>query len=279
MSQTEVLKYFATWIERETGIVYEEQNLYQLADRLETLAKHFKLGSTHELWQKAQGGISGEFRQLLVDIATNNETSFFRDAKFYECLEASLLPKLLDTKRPLQDLQVWSVASSTGQEPYTLAMLLSELAEKVYQKPPKILATDISTRVLEKAREGRYSDLEIRRGMPERLLAKYFKKDAAGLWTLDSKIRGMVDFQQLNLRTPFAYAQSFDLVLCRNVLIYQRLSAKIDIIQRLAKHIRPGGVFLLGSGESLLGLSNDFQQSLVDGVAVYTRKVGQQNAA
>jgi chemotaxis protein methyltransferase CheR len=273
MNDNEVLLYFAQWIERETGIIYENHNLYQLQDRLDQLVRVFNLTSKTELWKKAQSGIEGEFRRSLIDISTNNETSFFRDGKFFECLEKTLLPELVKERGGLSVLKIWSVASSTGQEPYSLAMIVSDMAAKLGQPAPHILATDISERVIAKAKQGVFSDIEVQRGLSPERRDRYFKMNANKTWNLDPKVCSMVDFRKLNLKDNFSLETSFDLILCRNVLIYQRVPAKIDMIKKITKNLRPGGVFLMGSGESLIGLTTDLQQKLVDGVAVFSHSV------
>lgn len=130
MNSKEILKYFSKWIEYETGIIYQEHNLYQLQDRLDQLVRHFKLESPLDLRKRVEAGGGLEFRSKLIDISTNNETSFFRDAKFFECLERSVLPGLVKACGGLANIKIWSVASSSGQEPYSLAMLLVELGKR-----------------------------------------------------------------------------------------------------------------------------------------------------
>jgi len=272
VKQAEVIDFFARWIELETGIIYEVHNLFQLQDRLEQLSRHFGLESTEELWQKAQDGIQGEFRQKLTDIATNNETSFFRDKKFYDCLRQNIFPSLIAETGKLSSLKIWSVASSTGQEPYSLVMILTEMGRSMNEVPPRILATDISERALDRAKAGRFTEIEVNRGLSSNLKSRYFKPDLNNQWILDEKIRNLVDFQHLNLRSAFSLNQKFDLILCRNVLIYQRVKAKTEIINKITSHLRPGGIFLMGSGESLIGLSSDYLQILTDGTAVYRKK-------
>ena len=191
MIQDQALRYFADWIEQEVGIIYEEHNLYQLQDRLEKLARVQGVGSVAELWQLAQKGISGPFKQLLVDISTNNETSFFRDTKFFECLQAKVLPDLY--KKNVAPLKIWSVASSSGQEAYSLVMLLSE-GNYLNQTPPFILATDISERILARAEAATYSEIELNRGVSGPFKSKYFQSDINGQWRFRSDLKKLVQF-------------------------------------------------------------------------------------
>jgi chemotaxis protein methyltransferase CheR len=279
MINDEVLMFFARWIEKEMGVIYEKHNLYQLKDRLENLTKQLELGSTTELWQKAQEGITGNFRTKLIDISTNNETSFFRDTKVFACLEKTVFPKLIQQAGDLSKLNIWSVACSTGQEPYSMAMILNQFGKKLNSLPPKIFATDISNRAMERAILGKFSDLEVGRGLPIDLKQKFFKQDMNGQWDLSSEIKSTVQFQHLNLRQNFTVPSKFDLVLCRNVLIYQKVEAKADIIKRIAANMRPGGILIMGSGESLIGLSTEFDQTMTDEVAIYSRKATAVKAA
>jgi chemotaxis protein methyltransferase CheR len=279
MMNDEVLMFFARWIEKEMGVIYEAHNLYQLKDRLENLAKQMELKSTTELWQKAQEGISGVFRTKLIDISTNNETSFFRDTKVFTCLEKKVFPQLIQQAGDLSKLNIWSVACSTGQEPYTMAMILNQFGRSLNALPPKIFATDISNRAMEKAKSGKFSDLEVNRGLSPELKQKFFRQDLNGHWDLSPEIKSTVTFQHLNLKQNFSVPYKFDLVLCRNVLIYQKVEAKVDIIRRIAENMRPGGIMIMGSGESLIGLSSEFDQTLTDDVALYSRKASAAKAA
>jgi chemotaxis protein methyltransferase CheR len=284
MNQSDTLKFFADWIERELGIVYEDSNFFQLQDRLQKLVQTHQLNSIDDFRRRVEGGLTGELRQAFVDESTNNETLFFRDEKFFSSVERYVIADLAKVS-PNRSINAWSVACSTGQEPYSLAILLFEAG----LDSSRILATDIAQRVLVKAQSARYSDLEIRRGLPEKYLSQYFRRNdsaasplAAAIddrWVLEDRIRRMVEFKSLNLTTPFQLHQQFDLIFCRNVLIYQRVQSKKAILSRIASHLRPGGFFLMGSAESLLGLSTEFEQEVVDGVAVYRKKSGVSEAA
>lgn len=279
MNEEAVLQFFASWIEKECGIVYEVHNFYQLKDRIERLTKEINVNTGIELMSKINQGLSADLKQRLIDVATNNETSFFRDAKFFSCLEKNILPEIAKLKKSMAELKIWSVASSTGQEPYSTSILLSELSEQLRQEPPIILATDICSHVLDKAKKAKYTDLEVSRGLTEPLKKKYFRPDPQGGWTLNENIKKHVQFRSLNLLDSFLFSEKFDLVLCRNVLIYQRIESKKLIVKKIYEQLAPGGILLLGAGESLMGLSSEFDQSLVDGVSVYKKKSLQKSVA
>ncbi len=267
-----ILSFFAKFIETELGIVYAEHNYFQLQNRLEEIAKLQGKASLVELYDTAQQGISGHFRQLLLDVATNNETSFFRDPKVFKAIEGVLLPHFLVT-RPSGKIRIWSAANSTGQEALSTAMLILEQGIKQSRTYNfEILGTDISERALSKARAGFYTQLEVQRGLPAPLMIKYFKKDELDRWGASQDLLRHITYKTLNLKQFFTFPDKFDLILCRNVLIYQSVPGKIEILKKISENLAPNGYLIMGSGESMLGLSNDFDQTVVDGAVLYRKK-------
>jgi chemotaxis protein methyltransferase CheR len=268
-----MLKFFAKYIESELGIVYAEHNYFQLESRLEEIAKLVGVPCIQSLYEQAKNGISGQFKQMLLDVATNNETSFFRDPKVFRAIESTILKSAPSFLSPGEKLRIWSAASSTGQEALSLSMMIKEFNQKEKQNIGfSILASDISERVLARAKSGSYTQLEVQRGMPAPYLIKYFKKDDQDKWTAFSALLAQIEFKKINLKADFGIRDQFHLVLCRNILIYQNVEGKIDILNRVAKMIAPGGYLVLGAGESLLGLSTDFEQCIVDGSILYRKK-------
>lgn len=269
-----VLKYFAEIIEKELGIVYSAQNFFQLEKRLDVIAKNLGLASPVEVQQKAiKDGITGVFRQMLLDTATNNETQFYRDPKIYNAIEKFVVPEVKKANPAMMMMRFWSCASSFGQEPYSLAMLLTEMAAKDKTLPRfDITATDISDHALERAKSGMYSQLEIQRGLPAQLMVKYFKKNEKDEWQLTPQIRNLVRFQKMNLLSIQGISGPMDVVLCRNVLIYQRDDKKREILSNISKLISKKGFLILGAAESLIGLSNDYDNIFAEGVVVYRKK-------
>jgi chemotaxis protein methyltransferase CheR len=270
---TEILKYFSSYIEKEVGIIYSDHNAFQLRNRLEDIAKMMGEASIHSLFTTAQKGITGAFKQMLLDVATNNETSFFRDPKVFRAIEQTVLPALLEEGGENKELKIWSAASSTGQEAVSLAILLEEQKAKV-KKPFgfRIVGSDISERVLTKAREGIYTQLEVQRGLPAALMIKYFTKDERDRWCVRPSIRQKMEFRKQNLKESFTQIGKFGIILCRNVLIYQNVDSKKEILDRVSEQLEPGGFLILGSGESLIGLSQDYHQVAVDGAVIYRKK-------
>jgi len=273
MVSKDILIFFADYIEKESGIIYAEHNYYQLQNRLEDISKLMGFSNVEHLHETAKVEIQGPLRQFLIDFATNNETSFFRDTNLFKAIENQVLTPLLQKNGPYQNIRIWSAASSTGQEAITLAILIQEFnLRNKCDFNYTILGTDISERALTTARGGTYSQLEVQRGLPTPLLVKYFKKTGDDRWQVNPEISKHIEFKKLNLKTPLPSMPAFHLVLCRNVLIYQAVEAKSVIIERIAGKIAPGGVLALGSGESLIGLSNRFETVSKDNAILYHLK-------
>lgn len=277
MDNRQLLQFFAKFIETQTGITYSEGIYYQLENRLQTIAKQLGYASLDELAEAAvKNGITGTMKEQLIDLATNNETLFFRDNSLFEALTKGILPALAQTVSDAP-CRIWSAASSTGQEIYSVCMLLHEMQSTYPHARWELTASDISERVLAKASKGMYTPLEVQRGLTPQRLANYFDetKDEANdaAWQIKAFLRKMINFRRLNLieKWPISLG-SFNLILCRNVLIYQTVDQKRAVIQQLAKHLRPGGLLILGGSESLIGLSNDFDQEEVLGTFVYRIK-------
>ena len=266
----EILPFFAKFIEKESGIIYAEHNHFQLQNRLEDIMRLLGMNDLTKLYDRAKTGIDGPFRQMLIDLATNNETSFFRDPKLFKALESLFLTAPgVSMETPLR---IWSAASSTGQEALSLAMMIEEHGRTTGKKIPySILGTDISERVLERARSGSYSQLEVQRGLPSPLLVRYFSKDPQDRWKAAPSILSSIEYRKTNLKERFTNPRPFHLILCRNVLIYQTVAAKKEILSRITETLIPGGILALGSGESLIGLSSEYETLTVDGAIVYRK--------
>lgn len=278
-SSTPAITFFAKFIERELGIVYSEFNYFQLQNRLEEIAKMRQLPSIDELLKTAQNGMPADLKQLVLDVATNNETSFFRDPKLFHSIRTHLVSELIRSSQGAP-IRIWSAACSTGQEPYTLAMLFQEAAESLKEKFDfEISASDISSRVLARAEQARYSQLEVQRGLPSSLMIKYFEKDKDDYWTLKPQLRDRVKFQKLNLLEPFDRLATFDLILCRNVLIYQSVDNKKRIVEKLRRLMRPTTFLVLGAGESMIGLSEEFDSLRIGEAVIYRLRSSPQLAS
>lgn len=278
MQHEDTLKFFAKYIETELGIIYAEHNFFQLQNRLEDIAKLMNVPGLAELHAMAKSGIWGQFKQLLLDTATNNETSFLRDPKVFLAIETFILQKIKEGKS--DTIRIWSAASSTGQEALSVAMTVLESCKKAGVSVSfSIFGTDISERVLERARSATYSQLEVQRGLPAPFLIKYFKKGDQDTWSASAEITKYVEFNKLNLKDSLPFRDPFDLVLCRNVLIYQAPESKKAIISKITSVTKENGWLILGAGESLLGLSSEYETETVNGAIVYRRRAAGAKAA
>ena len=195
----------------------------------------------------------------MIEAMVTNETSFFRDHHPFEDLRTTILPELIRRRAAERRLDLWSAAASTGQEPYSLAILIREQFPELAGWSVNILATDLSAEVLERARAGRYNQIEVNRGLPVTLLMKYFRQQGT-TWELVEEVRRMVDFRALNLARPWPPLPPMDLILLRNVMIYFEPETKREILGRVARLLRPGGYLLLGSAETTLNLDASFRR-------------------
>lgn len=268
----EILNFFSSYIESEVGIVYSDFNEFQLIRRLEEIALLLQCRCVEDLYSKARSGIHGDFKKMILDVATNNETSFFRDQKVFEMLESSLLPLLAEKAQKKRSLRIWCAASSSGQEPLSLNILIKEFEKKNnVSLNASILATDISQRILEKAKLSTYSQLEIQRGLPTKYMLSYFHQLPSGQWVAKKEISENITYQKLNLKHELSFAEDFDLILCRNVLIYQSVDSKKRIVEKIINVLSDQGILLLGAGESLLGITSTCDPHSVLG-AIYYKK-------
>ncbi|UOF00189.1 CheR family methyltransferase [Bdellovibrio reynosensis] len=265
------LSYFAQWIEKELGIIYSQENYFQLQNRLEEIVRTMKFNGIDELYSKVQEGAVGQLKQLLIDSATNNETSFFRDARLFTAIEQEIIPNLIKQK-PGQKLRFWSAASSMGQEAYSLAMICDQFAKTNSTFDYEIFASDISAKALRRVEEATYSTLEVGRGLTPTQLQKHFTPVGDGNYRVNTNLRSRVKTGRVNLRESFRQVGTFDLILCRNVLIYQRVEAKKEIISRLTNQLESNGLLVMGAGESMIGISQDFEQKDAMGAIFYQLK-------
>ena len=194
----------------------------------------------------------------VVEAMTTNETFFFRDKVPFDHLRDTILPGLIQARAARKSLRIWSAASSTGQEPYSIAMCLKEKGASLAGWRIEIVATDLSQEVLEKSKAGVYSQFEVQRGLPIQLLVKYFTQ-SGDIWQLNADVRSMMQFRQLNLLQDFSHLGAFDVIFCRNVLIYFDQDTKAVIFDRLAKSLEADGTLLLGAAESVVGITDAFR--------------------
>jgi chemotaxis protein methyltransferase CheR len=222
------------------------------------LARRSGLAGITELVAKIKTGSSAALTSDVVEAMTTNETFFFRDKIPFDHLKEAVLPALMQARASRRALRIWCAASSTGQEPYSIAMCLKELGAMLAGWRVEILATDLSPAVLEKSRAGIFSQFEVQRGLPIQMLVKHFTQ-VGELWQLNADIRAMVQHRQLNLLQDFSHLGTFDVIFCRNVLIYFDPDTKAGIFDRLARVLEADGVLALGAAESVVGISDAFK--------------------
>lgn len=244
-------------LKERSGLDLSADKQYLVESRLLPLARKAGLPGIPELVQKLKGGADALTTDV-VEAMTTNETFFFRDKIPFDHLRETILPELLKTRANRRSIRIWCAASSTGQEPYSIAMCLKEMAQALSGWRIEIVATDLSHEVLEKSKSGIYSQFEVQRGLAIQLLVKYFTQ-VGELWQISPEIRGMVQHRQLNLLQDFSHLGKFDVIFCRNVLIYFDQETKVLIFERLAKALEPDGVLLLGAAESVVGISDAFR--------------------
>jgi chemotaxis protein methyltransferase CheR len=249
--------YLRRLLRQRSGLVLPPDKQYLVESRLAPVARKEGLANLGELVGKLRRA-DERLTVEVVEAMTTNESFFFRDKIPFEHFRDTIMPALLAARAAQRRIRIWCAAASTGQEPYSLAMCLKEMKDKVAGWRIEILGTDLSVEVLEKAKAGIYSQFEVQRGLPIQMLVKYFSQ-IGDTWQLTPEIRAMVQYRPLNLLTDFAQVGVFDLVFCRNVLIYFDQALKIDMLNRLARVTAPDGYLVLGAAETVVGLTDAFK--------------------
>jgi chemotaxis protein methyltransferase CheR len=245
-------------LKERSGLVLAADKQYLVESRLLPVARKAGLGSLGELVGALKRGHTEALMTAVVEAMMTNESFFFRDKTPFENFRSTVMPALLAARRTSRTIRIWCAAASTGQEPYSLAMLLKEMERNIAGSRLEVIASDLSNEVLEKARQGIYSQFEVQRGLPIQLLIKYFTQ-VGDMWQIAPEIRAMVKFRQLNLLTDFFHLGVFDLVFCRNVLIYFDQQTKIDVLNRLYEVTASDGYLVLGAAETVVGLTDAFK--------------------
>ncbi len=248
--------FLRRFLKDQSGLELSSDKQYLVESRLIPLARRLGLRDIAELVARLKAG-SEPLMPEVVEAMTTNETFFFRDKTPFDQLSETIFPALLRARADRRALRIWCAASSTGQEPYSIAMCVKEFAGLSGWRVD-IVATDLSRAVLEKSSAGLFSQFEVQRGLPIRMLVKYFTP-AGDSWRLNGDIRAMVAHRQLNLLHDFSHLGRFDVIFCRNVLIYCSPETKAGIFNRLAGVIEPDGVLALGAAESVVGITEAFR--------------------
>ena len=252
-------EYVKNLVYQRTAIVLETGKEYLVESRLAPLMRQERFASFEELIARLRAQPFNGLHWKVVESMTTNETSFFRDGHPFEALKKTVLPDLLTKRENERELHIWCAASSSGQEPYTVAMVLRENFPMLAGWTIQFVASDISNEMLARSREGRYSQLEVNRGLPAALLVKYFQKQGTG-WQIKEELRRMIEFQQVNLVEAWPAWPPMDIILMRNVMIYFGVETKKAILGKIRRLLRPDGYLFLGGAETTLNLDDAFER-------------------
>jgi chemotaxis protein methyltransferase CheR len=267
--QLDNYRFLQQHVYSQVGIVLEEDKHYLFESRLEPIIRKLGLDSIDDLCALLQTTRQTEIGRQVVEAMTTNETYFFRDPAQYDAIRSVLLPRLNEERRDSRMLRFWSAAASTGQEAYSLAMLLIEA--RLSDWNIQILGTDFSSQVVERARAGTYQQIEVNRGLPASLLVKHFQQCGV-YWQLCDTVRRMVNFETIDLRDSMHSLGPFDLVFCRNVMIYFDADTKMKILKEIHHTLFRGGWLLLGGAESAFGVEEWFERMTVGNATVYVAR-------
>jgi chemotaxis protein methyltransferase CheR len=256
--RTSDFDYIRALVHERCAIVLEPGKEYLVHARLLPIARKEGIDDIAALVERLKRGAPSLATQV-VEAMTTNETSFFRDGSPFEALREEVIPDLLQKRAATRTLRIWSAAASTGQEAYTIAMTLREHFDELRSWDVSILGSDISTEVLEKAREGRYAQIEVNRGLPEPLLLKYFDR-AGTAWSVKQELRQGMEFRPLNLMNAWPNLPRMDVVFLRNVLIYFDADTKRDVLARVRNAMAPDGYLFLGAAETTLQFEGMFER-------------------
>jgi chemotaxis protein methyltransferase CheR len=260
---SEELQAISKYVYDVSGIIIDESKAYLVETRLRSVAQALGCESFSELHKKAVSDATTSIKERIIDAISTNETLFFRDGAPFELLRHKLIPELIDRRSVMSGaalpvpIRIWSCACSTGQEIYSIAIVLKELLTDLDRYGIQLLGTDISDRAVQQASCGVYNRFEIERGLPEKTLRQYFVCED-GTWKIRDEIRAMVRFKKLNLFSSFRSLGKFDIIFCRNVAIYFTPQDRKRLFDRLADSLDTGGALIVGSSESLAGVSSRF---------------------
>lgn len=250
-------EFLSAILKQRSGLVLTEEKAYLLESRLMPVARKFGFAGLPELVAMVREDRPEDLLCDITEAMTTNESLFFRDMKPFDQLRNLVIPELVQKRAAQRTLRIWSAAASSGQEPYSIGILLKELGDLVDGWDIQILATDISADMLNRARAGLYTQFEVQRGLPIATLVKYFKQ-VGEKWRLDATIRSMVKFKEFNLLDDTAVLGQFDIVFCRNVLIYFDQQTKSEVLGRISNIMPNDGVLYLGGAETVLGITDKF---------------------
>jgi chemotaxis protein methyltransferase CheR len=253
----EDFRFLADLLRRRSGLALTPDKTYLLESRLAPVARRLDLSDVPELIRRLRAREEPRLVEQVVDAMTTNESFFFRDGRPFEQFAEHMLPALIRARQATKRLSIWSAAAATGQEPYSLALCLQDRAKELQGWQVEIFATDISTNALTRAREGRYTQFEVQRGLPVKRLVQGFTQSGDG-WVVKPELKRWIRFQPLNLLDLKPNFGRFDIIFCRNVLIYFDVATKKRVVETMAQMLPSDGYFVLGGTETILGVTNRF---------------------
>lgn len=253
-------EYLANIIKQRSGIALASDKEYLVESRLLPIARHHKMHDIEGLCKHLKAHPNEALLVEITEAMTTNESSFYRDIKPFEALRNIVFPMVMQKNAAQKHIRIWSAACSTGQEPYTISMCIQEDAAKLAGFRFDIVASDLARKVVDKAREGIYSQFEAQRGLPIQMLIKYFTSLPDSSWQIKDVIKNSVQFKTQNLLADYGLLGKFDIIFCRNVLIYFDEETKAQITEKMARTLSPNGILVIGSTESLVDPNSRFTQ-------------------
>lgn len=242
-----------------SGNALEQQRDYLVESRLLALATRESLPSVQAIIQRLRDNVDPELGRRVAEALVNNETFFFRDIHPFDILRNSIFPDIISKGGAEKSLSIWCAACSSGQEPYSIAMLLRDSFPNLANWTVRLMASDFSQPILQRAALGKYTQIEVNRGLPARYLVKYFEREGM-VWQLKREVRDMVTFREVNLAQPLPSMPRFDVVFLRNALIYFDVDKKREAMAQVEKILKPGGYMFLGAAETTINLNSSFDR-------------------
>jgi chemotaxis protein methyltransferase CheR len=265
---TEAFKFIALYVRDKSAIVLDQGKAYLVESRLNPILRQHGMESLSQLVSELKTATGRELGRQVIDAMTTNETSFFRDLYPFDALKSIVLPELIAKRSKERTLHIWSNACSSGQEVYSIAMILKEHFPELANWKVRLIASDLSTQILKKAQEGIFNQTEVNRGLPMPLLLKYFTKQGLQ-WQIREDVRRSIEFQQANLIEAWPALPSMDIVFLRNVLIYFEPATKAAILAKAHKIMRPDGYLFLGGAETVMNLNTKFTRTSIGKATCY----------
>lgn len=256
--RAEDFELFSTTVKQRSGLILTPEKAYLVESRLTPVVRKYNLKTLEDMAELIRARRDETILKDITEAMTTNESFFFRDNKPFVSFQNTVLPQLLVSRASKKHIRIWSAASSSGQEAYSMAIICAEMAAKLTGWRIEIVGTDISREMVERAKHGIYSQFEVQRGLPVNYLIKYFQQVGSDKWQISDKIRQMATFKEANLLTDIASLGTFDIVFCRNVLIYFDVPTKSRVLDNIFSITPSDGVLFLGGAETVIGISDKF---------------------